>query len=357
MKPKKKKKRELRQAFARFLQFITPRRNPGNLCTVPFRSIAILAQEKLGDSVLLTPLLKTLRAKFPELEIHIVTFSKASYNFFRTDSTITTVHYAKSNPVQYYRAVLSREFDLLFNTKDHPSTHFLLQTVLIRATYKVGHASEFHRGLYNHLIDMEFHSHIAMKNCALLSVLGFPATLEECRPTVPPMPISLAMKEFLQTINKGNAIGINLSAGEQNRKWPEDKWKKLIEMHPNEKFLVLCSKEEHAEKKRIENQFIQVIPSPFTQNLYEASVLIATLKLLVTPDTSLIHIASSTKTPVVGLYCEAPQDISRFGPLLIPYELVLSRTGEVRDIDTTTVAKAINKLTTSHHSTSWESNV
>ncbi len=344
MKPKKKKKRELRQAFSRFLQFAAPRKSHRNSFTGELRSIAILAQEKLGDSVLLTPLLKMLGAKFPKLEIHIITFSKASYNFFRTDSRISAVHYAKSNPIRYYREVLSKEFDLLFNTKDHPSTNFLLQTALIRAKYKVGHASEFHEGLYDHLITLEFHTHIAIKNCALLSVLGSPATQEEYRPSLPPMPVSLAMKKFLEEINNGNTIGINLSAGAPNRKWPEDKWKKLIEMHPNEKFIVLCGQEDHAEKQRIETHFNQVIPSPFTQNLYEASLLIATLKLLITPDTSLIHVASSSKTPVVGLYRKAPQDISRFGPLLIPYELAISTTGEVSDIDATTVANAIKKL-------------
>jgi heptosyltransferase III len=357
VKPKKKKKRELRQAFARFLQFAAPRKNPCDSFTGEPRSIAILAQEKLGDSVLLTPLLKMLGATFPELEIHIITFSKASYNFFLTDSRISAVHYVKSNPIGYYREVLSKEFDLLFNTKDHPSTHFLLQTVLIRAKYKVGHASEFHQGLYDHLITMEFHSHIAIKNCALLSVLGSPATQEEYRPSVPPMPVSVAMKKFLEEINNGNAIGINLSAGEPSRKWQEKNWCKLLEMHPNEKFIVLCGPEELAEKLRIESHFNQVIPSPSTQNLYEASLIIATLKLLITPDTSLIHVASSSSTPVVGLYREAPQDISRFGPLLIPYELVLSTTGEVSDIDTKAVATAMKKLEASHLSTSWKRSV
>ena len=88
MKPKKKKKRELRQAFARFLKFAAPRKSHRNSFTRELRSIAILAQDKLGDSVLLTPLLKMIGAKFSKLEIHIITFSKASYNFIRANSKI-----------------------------------------------------------------------------------------------------------------------------------------------------------------------------------------------------------------------------------------------------------------------------
>ena len=343
MKPKKKKKRQFRQAFAKFLQLIVPKRRSDVPFSGPFRSIAILAQEKLGDSILLTPLLKNLREEFPDLAIHIITFTRASSNFFKTDQNITAVHLAKNHPIHYFREVLSQEFDLLFNTKDHPSTNFLLQTALIRARYKVGHDSEFHRGLYDHLIAMDFHSHIAMKNCALLTVLGFPATPEQCRPSLPIMPISDTIRKFLQKIQYETIIGINLSAGQPNRKWQENNWISLLEMFPGKRFVVLCSPEDQEEKLRIEQHCNQVMPSPPTRNLYEAGLIIAALKLLITPDTSLIHVASCSNTPVIGLYRKAMQDISRFGPLLIPYEIVISETGEVCDINVKMVSSALRK--------------
>ena len=343
MKPKKKKKRPFRQAFAKILQLIVTKRRSDLPFSGPFRSIAILAQEKLGDSILLTPLLKNLREEFPDLSIHIITFTKASFNFFSADPDITAVHLAKNHPIHYFREVLSKEFDLLFNTKDHPSTNFLLQTALIRARYKVGHDSEFHRGLYDHLIAMDFHSHIAMKNCALLTVLGFPATPEQCRPSLPTMPISDTIRKFLEKIQHETIIGINLSAGQPNRKWQENSWISLLEMFPGKRFVVLCSPEDQEEKLRIEQHCNQVIQSPPTRNLYEAGLIIAALKLLITPDTSLIHVASCSNTPVIGLYRKAMQDISRFGPLLIPYEIVISETGEVCDLNVKMVSSALLK--------------
>jgi len=343
VKPKKKKKRQLRQAFAKFLQLTVPKRKSAGSFSGPLRSIAILAQEKLGDSILLTPLLKNLRAKFPDLAIHIITFTKASFNFFSADPDITAVHLVKYHPIRYFREVLSKEFDILFNTKDHPSTNFLLQTALIRARYKVGHASEFHQGLYDHLICMEFHSHIAIKNCALLTLLGFPATREQCRPSLPPLPISDTMRKFLDEIKQETIIGINLSAGQPNRKWQESKWVKLLEIFPTKRFIVLCSPEDQDVKERIEGLFNQVIPSPSTRNLYEAGLIIAALKLLITPDTSLIHVASCSNTPVIGLYRKATQDISRFGPLLIPHEMAISETEEVGDITIETVSSVLIK--------------
>ncbi|HWR01702.1 MAG TPA: glycosyltransferase family 9 protein [Chlorobaculum sp.] len=344
MKPKKKKKRQFRQAFARTLQRLTKKKDGNASFSGPLNSVAILAQEKLGDSVLLTPLLRNLRKAFPKLEIHIIAFSQASARFFLSDPDVTAVHLAKKGLLRYRKEVLSRRFDLLFNTKDHPSTQFLLHSALIPARFKVGHRNEFHEGLFDRLIDQEFHSHMVFKNCALLALLGIHPTEAQCRPTLPPMPVTDALKKFLAQIENSGPIGINISAGEANRTWPEEKWTALPGRFPQYHFVVLSGPEDLEQKQRIESNCSNVIPSPSTQNLYEAGLIVGALRLLVTPDTSLIHVASGSGTPVVGLYREAPQDISRFGPFAIPCELVISASGEVGDIESESVTLAMEKL-------------
>lgn len=345
MRPRKKKKRQFRQTFARLLQRVTPAKTGSAAFSGPLDSVAILAQEKLGDCVLLTPLVRNLRRAYPSLEIHIIAFSRASASFFMNDPDVTAVHLAKKQFVRYRQKVLSRKFDLLFNTKDHPSTWFLLQSVMIPARFKVGHKNPFHEGLYDRLIDMEFHSHMALKNCALLPVLGINATPEQCRPSLPAMPLSDDFKAFLGTIEVDDApVGINISAGEAKRLWTEEKWKSLLDRFPEMLFVVLSGPEEVEEKRRIEQSCKNAIASPPTRNLYEASCIVAQLRLLITPDTSMVHVASGTGTPVVGLYREAPQDISRFGPFLVPYELVISTTGEVCNIEPDAVAAAVSRL-------------
>ncbi|NQU45780.1 MAG: glycosyltransferase family 9 protein [Chlorobium sp.] len=355
--PKKKKKRQLRQAFARTLQRIMPQRAGNTPFTGTLNTIAILAQEKLGDSVLLTPLIRNLRKAFPKLEIHIIAFSEASANFFRNDPEVTAVHMAKKEPLTYKKEVLSKQFDVLFNTKDHPSTHFLLQSALIKARWKAGHANEFHTGLFDQLIKIEHNTHMALKNCAILPLLGVKVTEEECRPSLAPSLLPMEMQIFLRQIDTRRPTGINISAGEANRTWSADKCKALIELFPDERFVILSGPDEIDKKKNLERSCPNTIPSPATGNLYEASLIAAKLKLLVTPDTSLIHIASAAATPVVGLYREAPQDITRFGPFRIPHELVISPTGEVAGISPDSVKKAMEKQLQREHSASWETSV
>lgn len=344
MKPRKKKKRQFRQAFAGTLQRLARNRSGKENFKGPLGSIAILAQEKLGDCVLLTPLIRNLRRAKPELEIHLITFSRASTAFFERDPDITAVHHAKRNIGAYRKEVLAREFDLLFNTKDHPSTHFLLQSVLIKARFKVGHASTYHEGLFDRLLTLDYHTHMALKNCALLPLLGIEASQEECRPQLAPLMIPAELQLFLRQIAEKRPTGINISAGEANRTWPASKWKELLQRFPGKQFVVLSGPDERDMKREIERSSHNTITSPATKNLYEAFRIVEKLELLITPDTSLIHIASAAKTPVVGLYREAPQDISRYGPYRIPNQIVVSTTGEVAGIDPDEVCKALDAL-------------
>ncbi|ACF45411.1 glycosyl transferase family 9 [Prosthecochloris aestuarii DSM 271] len=339
-----KKKRRFRKALARSLQIISRRNERVPPYQGPLHSIAILAQEKYGDAILLTPLLKNLKIRFPECRIHLITFSKASTAFFRNDPNVWAVHYAKGNPADYLQDVLFHRFDLLFNTKDHPSTNFLLQSLLVRAKSKVGIDNDFHRGLFDYLIKTGFHTHIVRKNCALLEILGQHISVESCRPYIPPMPVSEEIETFSASLQPGTVAGINISAGGPTRYWTEEKWSEVVNNHPSVRFVLFSTPDDLDQKRHLEDRHANVIASPPTANLYETSLIIEKLMLVISPDTAMIHAASCCNVPVVGLYGVATQDQTRFSPFLVPYEMVVSPTAHVRDITVRAVEEAVQKF-------------
>jgi len=345
MKPKEwKKQRRFRQRFARLLQKILNKQIVQPPYNGPLNSIVILAQEKYGDAILLTPLLQQLKQQFPDTAVHVVTFSKATHDFFRYDRNIDSLYLAKGNAAIYYRQILTHRFDMLFNTKDHPSTSFLIQSLIIRARWKVGIDCTYHRGIYDYLIDLDYHPQIALKNCGLLDILGKTVKPETCRPYIPQMPVSPQVKEFIRNLPEGALLGINISAGKSNRYWIEDKWKELVEAFPDERFLVLSAPEDHARKAKLEQQCPNIVPSPSTINLYETSLIIEKTRMLVTPDTALVHVASCSGTPVLGLYGMAPQDQSRFRPFMIKHSMAISPTTHIQDISAKLVIESLNTL-------------
>ncbi|EAT59212.1 glycosyltransferase family 9 protein [Chlorobium ferrooxidans] len=344
MKSKKKDHRVFRQHFAKSLQFVGKR--PENI--PPFQetpeSIVILARECYGDCILLTPLIGTLRREFPELAIHVIAFSQIIFNFFSADKNVTAVYHAKRNMPRYYKGILSKKFDLLFNPKDHPSFHFLIQSVLVRARSKVSHFSPSHEGLFDHLISMEPNTHESLKNLALLNFLGTKTLKPPCRPYLPVMPVSHETEAFLKSLEPGKYIGINISAGHIGGHRTLQQWSELVQAFPDEQFIIFSTPQDLEEKRALEKPHTNIIESPSTRNIYEVGEIVRKLRLLITPDTSLVHIAACSDTPLIALYREYLADRTQFGPLSTIQKVIISQTPDIIDIDPAELSSALREM-------------
>lgn len=306
------------------------------------RSIAILAQEKIGDAILLTPLLKNLRRAFPDVKIHIIAFGTIA-DFFERDPNVDVVHQAKGRAIAFLAEARKIRFDVLFNTKDHPSATFLIHTGLLRARYKVGIDHPNHRGLFNHLIQIDFQQHVVEKNCAILKYMGAKFRDEDCRPYIPPYAPSEEVQAFVRENAGKNLIGINLSAGEPSREWTLENWIGLL-TKVKQPVVVFSMPERSSEKAQLEGMFQHVLKSPPTKSIYDVAAIIQALDLIVSPDTSLVHVASCYEKPVVGLYRADVIHRTRFAPYRTPNRQVVSPTSAVADIPVEEVVRAIEAL-------------
>ncbi|MEI8033168.1 MAG: glycosyltransferase family 9 protein [Chlorobiaceae bacterium] len=344
MAPQKKPKRPFRQRFASTLQLVCKQRQSQPLPDKPPESIAILAKERYGDCIMLTPLIGELRRTYPNLAIYIIAFNRIIFEFFSADPNVTAVYHAKRNINRYYRGILSKKFDLLFNPKDHPSTHFLIQSKLIRARYKVSHSNPFHEGLFDYLIDTDHLSHESRKNLSLLTLIDAARQPQHCRPYLPPMPVSDDAQSFLSTLEEGKYIGINISAGHSGGHRTPSQWSELVSNFPLETFVIFSSPQDLAEKRAIEQRHCNIRQSPATGNLYEVGEIVKKLRVLITPDTSLIHVASCSLTPLIGLYRASLADRAQFGPLSPIQEVIVSPTPDVVDITTDTIVTSLKRV-------------
>ena len=344
MKPNKKDHTAFRERLAKTLQLFAKRRQS----TLPIEknpeSIVILARECYGDCIMLTPLIGTLRREYPELSIYIIAFSRIIFNFFSADKNVTAVYHAKRDIKRYVKEILTKKFDILFNPKDHPSTHFLIQSQLINARHKVGHFNPYHEGLFDHLITMRPDTHESEKNLSFLQVINQAALNNPCKPYLPPMPVSPETAAFIETIPPGSLVAINISAGHAGGRRTTGHWSQLIHDFPNETFIILSAPAELAEKRQIEQPNPNVLPSPSTRNIYEVGEIVKKLKLLVTPDTSLVHIAACYNTPILALYRKRLADRTQFAPLSTLQQIILSPTPDVIDIDPAQVTTALRQL-------------
>ncbi|WP_260472442.1 glycosyltransferase family 9 protein [Chlorobium phaeovibrioides] len=306
-------------------------------------SIVILARECYGDAIMQTPLIATLRQTYPASAIYIVAFTRIICDFFSADSNVTATYHAKRDLHRYFFKFLLKKYDILFNPKDHPSTTFNLNARLIRARFKVGLRNNGNEELYDYLLDIPKSTHESIRNLSLMQALGH-HEITPCRPYIPTMPVSDEINAFLAELPDREYIGINISTGTPGGHRTIEQWSDLIKSFPGERFVIFSAPGDLNEKRLIEQPHKNVVPSPATKNLYEVSAVVRKLRLLVTPDTSLVHIAACSDTLLVAMYRHNPGDSQAYAPLSTLQEVIVSPTPEVVDIDTTSARTAVQRL-------------
>ncbi len=323
--------RVVKRTVVRILEFLMPAPVRTDKYEGIPGSILIIAQEKLGDSILLTPLLNNLRKSIPGAQIHVAVVRPSIGQFFKDDPNIDRIINVRGRMPAAIREIRRQTYDVLYNTKDHLSFTFVWLTLFARARHKVGIKNPHYSKFYNHLMEVDESQHIALKNCALLDYLGCSYTIQECRPYLPPGEISDEIREFAARIPSGEYIGINLSTGDPDRALSIGKWEEVIERIPVNS-IVFSTPEDFPLKQRIEERFGHVVQSPPTKTLAEVGELLKKLRVLLTPDTSMIHLASCFNIPVIGLYQNQDALQGRFYPFLIKHRIIASQSRFVDDL-------------------------
>lgn len=102
-------------------------------------------------------------------------------------------------------------------------------------------------------------------------------------------------------------VGFNLSAGSVSRKWSREKQIELIKkIHVYDdkiRMVVITVPKEREQGERLCGKFPGMLYHiPDRMNIIDVAAVIKKLDMLITPDTSLVHIARSIGVPVVSMY-------------------------------------------------------
>lgn len=293
------------------------------------RSIVILAQERFGDLIVMTPLLKLLRQNYPDTELVVLGVTDIIY-FLKNDPHPNVLINIKRCDKSIRKKLLARQYDLLYNTKDHPSFTFQKLTIQIRAKHKVGIFHRKQSGIFNHMIELPDALPTVEKNAALLAYLGIRISKDDLRPYLPQDETAPEILDFVKNTPKKELIGINLSASNRTKEWGMERWREFL-ARTEEPMIILSSPEHVENKKQLESEFKHVVACPATPTIHDVGVLVEHIKLLVTPDTSLVHVAACFNTPVVALY-RNERDMKKFPPLSEVNRVHITPTAVIDDI-------------------------
>ena len=145
-----------------------------------------------------------------------------------------------------------------------------------------------------------------------------------------------------------NLIGINISPGEGTRFWGVENYQALIRWLSKEyagsPILVLYQPSDKPVAQAIAQPFPEVLLSPETKTFDQFAAFIQTLWMLITPDTSAVHLAAAFSIPSVVMYVQSNKELRVWEPYGSLSETVVTDIDDLRRISQEEVFHAVNKL-------------
>ncbi|UCG62696.1 MAG: glycosyltransferase family 9 protein [Candidatus Zixiibacteriota bacterium] len=281
------------------------------------RKVLFLRPEKIGDMVISLPVFDGLRRRFPHIKISILG-SPTNQAIIKDDPRFDRIYIYRKNPISIIRVLMEMrrgQYDCVVDMICNDSvTALFLSQLCARGKPRIGVGKAKYRNYYDYNYDhrMGNTGHIIENTLKLLDAFGIDSSKVDCYapPYIMPKSAQMAADYIARIVNSDRRhikVGYNMSAGSPTRIWAEEKaialLKRVIGYDPAVKVILFSTPAERSRAQQLRekvNPAIALVPDNL--NLTEAAAIISHLDVLITPDTSLVHVARSFKVHVIGLY-------------------------------------------------------
>ncbi len=303
------------------------RANPGALDPKRIRKILIIRPEKIGDMFVALPLIDRLRKETPGVKISLLT-SRDTIPLVENDPRFDKIYIYRKDfqrDMENLFAMRDERYDVIIDLIGRDSVLFLIMGQMIsKRAARIAVGKNKHRKYFDYIFDLRRGNtgHVIENTMQALDAFGLEYNKDDCY--APPYLSREDIKragEFLRTISHdGPLIGCNISAGNRGRLWPLEKYAELPANINTEcgtaKFVLICTPSDRRKAIELKEKCpvpVEIVPDNLT--LAEVSAIIRGLDCLITPDTSLVHIARSMRVPVVAIYARNLDNYKIWGPL------------------------------------------
>ncbi len=280
--------------------------------------IAFIQLGRVGDMILCTPAFSAIKSKYPYAELCVIA-GAGNYSVLKNNPYIDKViPYRKSlgGIMRMLSFLLSNRFDYWIDAKDHKSGESQLLAKLARAKVKIGYNynshSTFHHSVPSNIQNKELHFTERVFNA--LNYLGISSPNKIPKPELfVSDELSSSAKSFYKSLSPKKNLLINLSATSEARIYSADNLSKVIAAIDRNKYNIILSfmpSEQHIADK-LQQEFPEIIFAN-SHSIEEFIALIKHCDLLISPDTSAVHIAAAFDKKLVALFNDYPENYAKF---------------------------------------------
>jgi len=276
-------------------------------------NLLFIRYDKLGDMIMCSGILRDIARAHPSMTIDVLTTppnAPALENLPFVRDVILHERGRKPGLIALARRLKRNRYDVVIDGLVwRPSVSSYTTKLLIasRARWRIGSAGRPNEFVYNVPVTppvtrhAEHHiDHLAR----LASPFGLGAADGDWRPVIALTTSERRAAEFRwRAVDAtGPRVVVNLSAGHPERRWPDDRFARLL-VHlrrrvPNAAIVVVGLA---AERDSVERLAALVHATPVVPSVRELFALVASADLVVTPDTAVAHVASAFVRPTLTL--------------------------------------------------------
>jgi heptosyltransferase-3 len=277
---------------------------------LPRPRILVVALRRLGDVLLTTPLIRSLKRAWPDAHIEVLVFANTAAILQGNpdiDDVIGMPQPTSARDSLALAARLWRRYDLAITTQggDRPSFFAIVAGRKRAGLYEHRLIGRIKRAMLHRSSPMDESVHRVDEVLTLATALGIPAVPELVAPRAPGVALPAAPYAV-----------IHAAPMFRYKQWHREGWRTLA-AHLSGKGLAVLASGGPAEEER---RFLDVIwqDMPFVQRIDgrlswpELSATLAGAQVYIGPDTSVTHLAAASGCPTVALF--GPTDARRWGP-------------------------------------------
>lgn len=312
------------------------------------KKILVVQAGKIGDMILTTPLFSGLKKIFPQSDIYVLT-SKVNNEIAERDANVSgTIIYKKNfiSVLSLISKLKKIKFDYWIDTKDEYSS--TSKTLLKFGKFDKSLGFNTKENLFDiSLKEFVKGRHTVDINLSPVAYFSGETDLKQFKPSIN-IPEEIRKKyENIFGGTERKRILINLSAGAENRYWKTENWLEL--MHSidtgNDIYMISDAKDRHLAERIEKNYKSGNLLYLHASNIFEVAEIVRQCDAVVTPDTSIVHLASCFNKPIAAMFHNVEWVLDRYAPLSKTSRVIISKDKDsISDVKVSEVVTALKEI-------------
>jgi heptosyltransferase-1 len=315
------------------------------------KKVLIIRLGKIGDIVTTSFVFEIIKANYPKTEIYLLTL-QSNTAVLDYNPRLKKVFYSRNNMMLFWNLLKLKfySFDLILDFNDNPSTTSSLIFRFLRAKYKAGYDYQKYENIINIKVAplSKDETHIIDRIKDFLLKIGIPLNENKVKPFFYLNP-SLDTRVNKKSNPNEKLISINLSAGAKIRYWDKEKWIKLLNRilldYPSYNLILLSMDKDKLLREEILSKLTRSKNSNSNgMSIQQFAAYIKSSNILITPDTSAVHIASAFGIPTIAMYPNYSSNFISWQPYKNKHRSIKSLDESIEQISVEEVFDAFRSL-------------